>query len=55
MQELCEFRIQTEFYHLLDKPNNGKYNGLCYVVIVNTKDPLFEQIRFLYKETKKIQ
>jgi len=52
MQELCEFRIQTEFYHLLDKPNNGKFNGLCYVVIVNTKDPLFEQIKYLYKEIK---
>jgi len=52
MKEIFEFRINLEFYHLLTIKNNGRFNGSCYIVTVSTDDPLFDQIRQLYKEIK---
>jgi hypothetical protein len=32
MKEKVEFRIKKKYYNLLSQPNNGKDNGMVYVV-----------------------
>jgi hypothetical protein len=50
MKEVFEFRIKKKYYHLLSQPNNGKDNGMVYVVKLTKDDPKFEQIRILDKQ-----
>lgn len=52
MKEIFEFRIDPKYYRLLTLKNNGRFNGSCYIVTVEPDDPLFDQIRQLYKEIK---
>jgi hypothetical protein len=52
MKEVIEFRIKKKYYHLLSQPNNGKDNGMVYVVKLTKDDPKFEQIRILDKQIR---
>jgi hypothetical protein len=52
MKELIEFRIFKDYYHLLSKPNNAKYNGVVYIIEVEKEDPLYEEIGRLNKIVK---
>ena len=52
MKELHEFRIFEHFYHLLQQPNDAKFNGLMYVINVNRDDPLFNQIGKIDRELR---
>lgn len=52
MEEIFEFRINNDYYHLLPKPNNGKDNGMIHVVRLTNNDKNFEQIKLLSKEIK---
>ncbi|SEK63815.1 hypothetical protein [Parapedobacter koreensis] len=52
MKETVEFRIFKDYYHLLSKPNNAKYNGVVYVIEVEKEDPLYNEIGRLNKSVK---
>lgn len=44
MKERHEFRIFDDYYHLLSKPNNAKFNGAVYILNISKDDPLFLEI-----------
>jgi len=52
MKEYTEFRIFQDYFHLLPKPNNAKFNGMVYVIEVSKEDPLYEEIGRLNKQVK---
>jgi len=52
MQEIFEFRIDSDFFHLLPKPNNGKANGIVYIVTMTRNDPNFQEIEKLKRFVK---
>ncbi len=52
MKEIIEFRIKKKYHHLLSQPNNGKDNGMVFVVTLTRDDPKFEQIRILDKQIR---
>jgi hypothetical protein len=47
MKEIVEFRIYSEFYNLLSKPNNAVFNGAVYVIKVEKRDAIFDEIKYL--------
>ncbi len=52
MQEIFEFRIDSDFFHLLPKPNNGRENGIVYVVTLLKDEPNFKEVENLKKVVK---
>lgn len=52
MQEIFEFRIDSDFFHLLPKPNNGKASGIVYIVTMTRNDPNFQEIGNLKRIVK---
>lgn len=53
MQELYEFRISADYYHLLERPNLAKFNGFNYVIKLSKDDPFFQRIGELEQEVEK--
>jgi hypothetical protein len=53
MKEIHEFRVFEDRYHLLHLPNNAKYNGSVYVLKIEKKDVLFQEIEQLDNELRK--
>ena len=53
MVETYEFRIFEDYYHLLPKPNNAKFNGACYVLKIPKENFLYEEIDKIDKKVRK--
>jgi hypothetical protein len=53
MKEMHEFRVFEDYYHLLPRPNNAKFNGMVYVLKISAEDALFQQVGRLYEELRR--